>query len=143
MRKLALLAVGLSLALAGVALAVSFKTGLYKSGKSISYSTHGFELRLEVHRHSFSVQRISFPEMCTGGPVPYTDEFSFVQGSSASLTGAIANNGQFSGKYRSGGNTVTVSGRVEGSKATVKGSETSAGNPGYNCSGSHTFHAAV
>jgi hypothetical protein len=148
-RSMALLAVALSLAFTSLALALAYKTGTYAAGKALpNYTQRGFELRLGVKAGSFRVMRISYPERCSSTTSSFSDEFTFLASSSASLTGAIDKHGHFSGQYRAGTGTVTVSGNVAGSKATVKGTETSTFTPNgstaqFACSGSHTFKAQL
>ena len=145
MRRVGLLVAVVVLAMAGVASALPYKTGTYKSGAQSGTSKPG--VRIAVKAGSFSVQRISYPEKCTGGDPEIDDEFNFIAGSSASLTGKIKANGHFSGKFQSSEGTVKVSGKVKGRKATVNSSETNKYTPPgstatYTCRGSQTFHAA-
>jgi hypothetical protein len=145
MRRVGLLvAVGV-LAMAGVALALPYKAGTYKSGAQSGTSKPG--VRMTVKAGTFTVKRISYPEKCTGGDPEIDDEFNFIEGQGATLTGKIKANGHFSGKFQSSEGTVKVSGQVKGHKATVNSSETNKYTPTgstatYTCRGSHTFHAA-
>jgi hypothetical protein len=147
MRRVALLVLGLSLASTGVAMALAYKPGTFAAGKSLpNFKQLGAELRLDIRTGSFRVRRISYPEVCSSATRSFTDEFTFLASSSASLTGAIDKHGHFSGKYRAGGGTVTVSGSVSGSKATVHGTERSTYTPTgsttqFTCTASHTFQA--
>jgi hypothetical protein len=140
-RRTVLLAGSLALAFAGVALAVSYKTGVYTAGSS---SRDGVSLRI---RHgSFSVSRISFRETCSNATDSFTDRFTFRKGSEAKLVGTINRRGRLSGRYESSAGTVKVTGSVAGSEATLNASETGTYTPTegadpYTCRGSHTFHA--
>jgi hypothetical protein len=143
MRRTLLLAVSLVLTLAGVAVAASYKTGPYTAG-----SSQGDGVSLRIHRGSFSVSRISFQETCSNASGSFTEPFTFRKGTDAKLNGKINRKGRLSGRYKGPGGTVTISGRVKGSVATVKGSESGSFTPEgsaqpYNCSGSHTFKARL
>ena len=141
MRRTLLLAASLALAFAGVALAVSYKAGTYKAG-----SSSGDGVTLRIRSGSFSVSRISFKETCSNASGSFRERFTFLKGSEAKLNGTINRKGRLSGRYESTAGTVKVTGSVEGSEATVKGSESgpftpSDGGEPYTCTGSHTFHA--
>ena len=140
MRRTLLLAASLAVAFAGVALAVSFKTGTYKAG-----SSSGDGVTLRIGHTSFSVSRISFKETCSNATSSFSERFTFVKGSAAKLTGTINRKGRLSGRFDSSDGTVKVTGSVAGSTATVKGSEsgpfTASDGTRYTCTGSHTFHA--
>ena len=142
MRRIALLATCLVLALAGVAVAaVSYKTGTYKAG-----TAKGDGVSLKVGHGTFSISRISFRETCTSSNDEFSDRFAFVKGSQAKLTGKINSKGHLSGTYKSSAGTVKITGTIKGSAATVKGSESGMYTPPsstaqYDCRGSHTFHA--
>jgi hypothetical protein len=145
MRKVGLLVVVVVLAFAGIALALPYKTGTYKAGAQTGTSKPG--VRIAIKAGSFAVKRISYPEKCTGGDPEIDDEFNFIEGQGATLTGKIKANGHFSGKFQSNGDVVKVSGQVKGSKATVNSTEKNAYTPAgstarYTCSGRHTFRAA-
>jgi hypothetical protein len=142
--RVGLLAAVVALALPAVALALPYKTGTYKSGAQTGTSKPG--VRLVVKAGAFSVKRISYPEKCTGADPVIRDEFNFIAGSKAKLTGKIGKTGEFSGRFKSSDGTVKVSGLVRGHKATVKSSESNTFTPAastarYTCRGSHTFHA--
>lgn len=140
------LAVALPLLLAASALALPYKTGLYEAGSQTGTGLGDTGVTLHVKRHSFAVERISFPERCSNGTSSFTDEFTFLAGYQAKLTGRIDRGGDFSDTYRSNGDKVTVSGHLHGGKARVKGSEISTYTPSgasgpYTCRGAHTFRA--
>ena len=140
MRRSLLLAASLALVSTGVALAATYKTGRYQAGSS---SKDGVSLRI---RHgSFSVSRVSFIETCSNPDRSFTERFTFLKGSDAKLDGKIDKTRHLSGRYESPGGVVKVTGRVKGSAATVKvsesGSFTAQDGETYNCAGSHTFHA--
>ena len=141
MSRTLLFAACLAVAFAGVALAVSYKTGTYKAG-----SSSGDGVKLSIGHGSFSVSRISFRETCSNANGTFNERFTFVKGSKAKLTGTINRKGHLSGRYHSSDGTVKVTGSVQGSAATVKGDETGTYRPSnstasYTCTGSHTFHA--
>ena len=144
MRRTALLAISLALALAGIAVAaVSYKAGTYKAGSAKSDGVN-----IKIKHGSFSVTRISFRETCTSSSDEFSDRFQFLKGSNAKLNGKISSTGKLSGTYKSSAGTVKISGSVKGSAATVKGSEHGGYTPPestkhYECSGSHTFHAKL
>ena len=147
MQRTILVALGAALASAGVALAVpsrtdTFTPGTYAAGKQSS----GPGIRLLIRTSRFDVKRISYRETCSNGSKSFSDEFTFVSGSEASITGPVQANGVFSGRFHSNAGTVTVSGRVQGTTAAVKGTEESFYAPGstakrYVCRGSRTFSA--
>jgi hypothetical protein len=145
MRRLGLLGTVVAVfAMAGVALALSYKTGTFKAGAQSGTSKTG--LTLAVHKGSFAVKRISYPEKCTGGDPVIHDQFNFFEGSNAKLTGKIGKKGKFSGQYKTSGATLKVSGTVHGKTATVDSTETNKFTPQastatYTCRGSHTFTA--
>jgi hypothetical protein len=145
MRRLGLLGIVVAVfAMTGVALALSYKTGTFKAGAQSGTSKTG--VTLAVHKGSFSVKRISYPEKCTGGDPTFSDQFNFFEGTNASLTGKINKKGKFSGQYKTTGAVVKVSGKVHGKTATVNSSETNTYTPQastatYTCHGSHTFTA--
>ncbi len=141
-RRAIVMAIGATLALAGAAPALSYKTGTYTAGNPGA----GAGVQMKIRRGSFSVQVIRYRETCSYGSRTTTDYFAFSSGSSASLTGKIAPSGSFSGTYRSSAGTASVSGRMQGAAATVKGTEHGPYNPASTvspnfCHGSHTFHA--
>lgn len=145
MRKVAVLTTGLVLVVAGVAMAASYKSGTYSVGNP---STKASGITLAIHKGSFSVQAMSFHEHCAATGSSFNDYFEFVSGSNAQIKGKINSHGKFSGKWSFPGGADKVSGTVKGSKATVKGSETSkyqpkSTSPVYTCTGSDTFHAAL
>ena len=114
MRRTLLLAASLAVAFAGVALAVSFKTGTYKAG-----SSSGDGVTLRIGHTSFSVSRISFKEKCSNATSSFSERFTFVKGSAVKLTGTINRKGRLSGRFDSSDGTR------------------------YTCTGSHTFHAKL
>jgi hypothetical protein len=141
MRKTLLLAVALVLVLASNAFAVSYKTGTYKAG---SATRDGVTLR--IGSGSFSVSRISFMETCSNASDSFTERFTFLKGSRAKLDGTIDGKGRLSGRYTGQGGSVTITGSVKGSAATIKGSESGKFTPpqstaSYTCRGSKTFQA--
>ena len=141
MSRTLLFAACLALAFTGVALAVSYKTGTYKAGSST-----GDGVTLRIGHGSFSVSRISFMETCSNANDSFRERFTFLKGSQAKLNGTINRKGHLSGRYHSSDGTVKVTGSVQGSAATVKGSESGTYTPSsstasYTCTGSHTFHA--
>jgi hypothetical protein len=141
MRRILLLAATMALVFAGIALAASYKTGTYKAGTS-----KGDGVKLRIQHGSFSVSRISFRETCSNASDSFSDRFAFVKGSQAKLEGTINGKGRLHGQYKSSAGTVTVTGHVKGSTATVKGKESGSYTPpdstaSYDCSGSHTFTA--
>jgi hypothetical protein len=143
MRRIVFLTLGIVLLASGAALAASYKTGLYSAGYP---STAHTGIDITIHKGSFAVQAMSFHERCTSGRSSFTDYFEFVAGSQAKLNGKINARGKFSGKWVSGSGTDKVSGSVNGSKATVKGSEDTRyqpnpNSPVYTCKGHATFHA--
>jgi hypothetical protein len=144
MRRTALLAACLALALTGVAgAAVSYKTGTYKAG-----SAKGTGVNLKVSKGKFSVSRISFKETCTSANDEFSDHFQFLKGSNAKLNGKISSKCKLSGSYTGPGGSVKITGSIKGSAATVKGSEHGTYSPQgstthYDCSGSHTFTAKL
>jgi hypothetical protein len=144
MRRTVVLAIGLTLALAGVAVAaVSYKTGTYKAG-----SATGQGVSLKIKHGSFSLSRISFKETCTSSVDQFSEPFTFIKGSRAKLDGKIDSKSRLSGSYKSDAGTVKITGTVKGSAATVKGSEHGTFTPStstrqYDCRGSHTFHAKL
>lgn len=137
------LAAALLLALAAAAEALPYKTGTYTAGDQHD----GPGVRLAVRPHAFAVKRISYHERCSNGSDSFTDEFTFVSGSQASLTDRIDRRGHFSGKYQSGDGKITVTGNVAGRRATLTGTEVSTYTPAgasapYTCRGTHEFHAS-
>jgi len=133
---------GATLAFAAIAPASSFQTGTYVAGNT----TTGAGVKMQVKRHSFSVNVIRFREKSDYGTKSFSEYFKFVSGSEAKLTGEVASDGRFSGKYTSNAGYVSVHGRVQGNTATVTGSEAGPYNPAStvrpnHCSGSHTFNA--
>ena len=144
-RTTGLLGVGFALAMAGLALAgTPYRAGTYRSGAQTGTLKPG--LRLEVTAGKFAVNRISYPETCTGGGSVIRDEFNFVAGQGASLTGTIDKHGRFSARFSSIAGTVKVAGRLQGSSATTATSETNTFTPAgstarYTCTASHTFRA--
>jgi hypothetical protein len=143
MRRTAVVAVILVLAIAGAAAAATYKTGTYKAGSS---TKDGVSLR--ISKGKFSLSRVSFIETCTSSTDSFKDRFAFVKGSQAKLAGKINSKGHLSGSYTSSAGTVKITGTVSGSKATVKGSEHGDYTPvdstrHYTCSGSHTFKAKL
>ncbi len=144
MRRVGLLIAAVVLATAGVALALPYKTGTYKSGAQTGTTKPG--VRIAIKSGSFAVKRISYPEKCTGAKPEISDEFNFIEGQGATLKGKVKKNGHFSGKFQRNGDVVKVSGQVKGSKATVTSTEKNAYTPAgsttrYTCRGSRTFHA--
>jgi len=141
MRKTVLVAVSLTLAFAGVAYAVSYKTGKYRAGSST-----GTGVTLRIKHGKFDLLRVSFKETCESSNDSFDEPFAFVKGSDAKLKGKIKRTGRFKGRYESSAGVVTVKGRVKGSKAKVTASEHGEYTPAastthYDCHGSHTFHA--
>src|SRR3954462_11945734 len=115
MRRTALIAVSVVLAFAGMAAAASYKTGTYKAG---SATKDGVSLR--IGQGKFSVSRISFRETCTSSSDSFSERFTFVEGTEAKLKGKINSKWHLKGRYESSAGTVTITGTVKGSKATVK-----------------------
>src|SRR3954447_19543750 len=145
MRRSLLLTTSIVLVFAAVAIAaaVSYKTGTYKAG---SAKKDGVSLRIK--KGSFSVSRISFREACSNPSDSFTERFTFLKGSNAKLDGTINSKGKLNGHYKGPGGTVTVTGSVKGSKATVNGKESGSYTPSgstatYKCSGSHTFYTKL
>jgi hypothetical protein len=143
MRRIGFVTIGIVLVVSGVALAASYKTGLYSAGFP---STHAAGIDITMHKGSFAVHDMSFRERCTSSKGSFTDYFEFVAGAHAKLTGKIDGHGKFSGEWVSASGTDKVSGTVTGSKANVTGSENTtyqpnANAPVYTCQGSATFHA--
>jgi hypothetical protein len=140
MRRSLLLAATIALMFAGVALAATYKAGRYEAG-----SSSGDGMSLRIRHGSFSVSRVSFMETCSNANRSFTERFTFVKGSNAKLEGKINKKRRLSGRYESSAGVVKVTGRVRGSAATVKVSESGAftaeDGETYNCAGSHTFHA--
>jgi hypothetical protein len=143
MRRTVLVVLSLlvALAFAGVAYAVKYKTGKYKAG-----SATGDGATLRIKHGKFDVLRVSFKETCDskGTGDSFTERFAFVKAPDAKLKGKIKSSGRFHGTYTSEAGTVTVKGRVKGSKARVKASEHGSYVPAYStarysCHGSHTF----
>jgi hypothetical protein len=127
--------------LAGAALAASYTPGTYAAG-----SQHATGIKLVIKKGSFSLKRMSFQERCANRKHSFRDQFTFVAGKHASLTGSIDSHNRFSGKYRSSGGTVKLSGTVEGATAHLNGSESSTFTPSkaigsVNCHGSKSFDA--
>jgi uncharacterized protein with FMN-binding domain len=146
MRRVGLLVTAVvMLAVTSVAMAaLPYKTGTYKAGAQSGTDNPG--VRITVKSGSFSVKRISYPEKCTGADPEIDDEFNFIAGQNASLTGKISKKGHLSGRYDASDGTVKVSGTVKGKKATITSSETNTFTPQgstgtYTCRGSATFHA--
>ena len=145
MRRLGVVTGTVVLALAGVAMAASYKPGTYSAGDP---STKAAGITLTIHKGSFSVQAMSFHEHCVADSGSINDYFEFKSGSGAQIKGKINAHGKFSGKWAFPGGNDKVSGTVKGSTATVKGSEKSeykpsAGTPLYTCTGSGTFRAKL
>ncbi|MFL5824876.1 MAG: hypothetical protein ACJ764_15705 [Solirubrobacteraceae bacterium] len=144
MRRALLFGLALGLALAGVAVASGYKTGLYAAG----HPKTGAGVRMKVRTGSFSVPIIRYHETCKYGSRTWVDYFTFQSGSSASLRGTIDQSGRFSGRYSSSAGTAAVSGRLQGSTATINSSEHGPYNPATtvhpnSCRGSHTFQARL
>jgi hypothetical protein len=126
---------------AGVTSAATYKPGAYKAG-----SAKGDGVTLTIANGSFSVTRISFAERCSNDTDSFTERFTFLKGSAAKLVGTIDRSGRLSGRYKGPGGSVTVTGSVKGSVATVTGSESGKYTPptstaSYTCRGSKTFTA--
>ncbi|HEV3055903.1 MAG TPA: hypothetical protein VGX45_14670 [Solirubrobacteraceae bacterium] len=143
MRRIGLFTVAAALTATAVALAATYKTGLYSAGFP---STHSPGINLTIRKRSFSVQVMSFHERCTSSQGSFSDWFEFRSGGSAQLTGTVSANGTLSGKWVSSSGTDKVSGTVHGSNAMVKGSEDTTYQPHangavYTCKGSRTFRA--
>jgi hypothetical protein len=137
-------AAALTLALAGVASALSYRTGTYTAGNPAK----GAGVQMKVGHGSFSVQVIRYLETCSYGSRNQVDYFTFRSGTRASLTGRVAKNGDFSGRYSASSGAASVSGHVQGGRATITGSEHGPYNPAStvqpnSCHGSHTFHATL
>jgi hypothetical protein len=125
----------------GVASAASYKTGTYKAG-----SAKADGVTLTIRSGSFSLSRISFRETCTSANDSFTERFTFLKGTAAKLDGKIDKDARLSGSYKGQGGSVTVTGTVKGSTATVKGTESGKYRPPtstavYTCRGSKTFDA--
>src|SRR6478609_7393680 len=99
MRRVGLLVAVAVLATAGIALALPYKTGTYRSGAQTGTTKPG--VRIAIKAGSFAVKRISYPEKCTGGNPAIDDEFNFIEAQGATLTGKIKKNGHFSGRFQS------------------------------------------
>jgi hypothetical protein len=142
MRRTISLAAILALVVADVAYAaVSYKTGKYQAG-----STTKDGVTMRIKHGKFDVQRVSFRELCESSNNSFHDRFTFTKRDGATLKGKINHKGRLSGRYKSSEGTVTVKGKIKGSKATVTASEHSTFTPAYStaqydCHGSHTFHA--
>jgi hypothetical protein len=142
-RKTVLLAVVLAVVPAAVALAAAWRTGTYTAGSNSGLKTG---IKVKIRAHSFAVQRMAFTEGCSNPQAgAMQDQFAFIGGSQAHLSGAINRRGHFSGTFQGQGATVKVSGTVKGSKATVKGSEkstfTDQNGTDWTCDGARTYHA--
>jgi hypothetical protein len=140
MRRTLLFAVALTLALAGVAQAATYKTGTYGAGSST-----GTGVSLSIKRGSFAVSRVSFTETCVNQSGSFDEPFAFVKGSQAKLAGKITSKGKLSGHFESSDGTVDVTGSVKGSTAKLKfeesGSFTGQDGQTNQCSGEHSFTA--
>jgi outer membrane usher protein FimD/PapC len=142
MRRTILIAASLALMFAGVAYAaVSYKTGKYQAG-----STDGVGVTMRIKHGKFDVSRVSLRRKCESSDNSFHDRFTFTKGPGAKLAGKINHKGRLSGRYKSSEGTVTVKGKIKGSKATVTASEHATYTPDYStaqydCRGSHTFHA--
>ena len=140
-----LLATGLlTLAFAGVAFGLSYRTGTYKSGGQSGFKRAG--IRIDIHRASFNVERILMPETCKASGHPTIHDFGgFQQGPGAKLQGKITRRGNLSGIWRGAQNSyVKVTGHISGSALTVSGQEASHFTPrgatfSYSCRASGTF----
>jgi hypothetical protein len=140
MRRTLLVALALTLTLAGLAEAATYKTGSYRAG-----SPTGTGVDLSIKRGSFSVSRVSYTETCANPGRQFDEPFTFVKGSQAKLAGKISSKGRLSGRYESAAGTVEVTGKVKGSTATLKfkegGDFTADDGQTYSCSGTHSFVA--
>ena len=145
MRRSLFLTASIILVFAAVAIAaaVSYKTGTYKAG-----SAKKDGVSLNIKHGSFSVSRISFRETCSNPNDSFSDRFTLLKGPNAKLDGTINSKGKLKGHYKGSGGSVTVTGSVKGSKATVNGNESGNYTPSsstatYKCSGSHTFYTKL
>jgi hypothetical protein len=146
MRRVALLSVGSTFALASVALAaLTYQTGTYKEGGQSGFKRPG--VRIDISHGSFNVERILMHEVCTAPGRPSVHDFGgFQEDSKSKLVGKITKTGKFSGKFSDGaGGYVKVTGNIKGSKLTVVGSEFVYYTPPSStvrqtCRASGTFH---
>ena len=87
--------------------------------------------------------RVSSPARTRRGSTP--TRFTFIKGNGAKLAGKINKRRRLSGRAESSAGMMKVTGRVKGSTATLKvtesGSFTTEDGQTFDCAGSHTFKA--
>ena len=144
MRRTVVLTLGVLFALAGLAVAASYRTGKYEAGGQSGFKRPG--IRIDIHKGAFNVARILMHETCKAAGHPTIHDFGgFQQGPGDVLQGKITRRGNLSGIWRGpDGAYVKVTGHISGSDLTVSGQEASHYSPkgatfSYSCQASGTF----